>query len=755
MDELRTHIRNQCLDHEPAFCSAACPFGLDVPDFIEKLQRGSFSAAYRTYRDAVVFPDIVANLCDAPCQTVCLRASKDASVDLPMLEHAVIANAPNRNPNRYNIPQKSKRIAVIGAGISGLTCALRLASASYQVAVYEKSDRIGGRLWNELNPKIFLEEIGREFSFVTYTLNLNAEITALEEIDADAVYIATGFHGTDFGFNPSNGPTSGPRTGVFLGGSLCSSNTVQSIADGLQAVSLIEHYLKTGIMLHPKENTGTRLILSPDKFVCASEVKPSNGQFFSAEEAILESKRCLRCSCDVCMRSCDMMAYYKRLPPRIAQDIYSTIHPSSIYGKETFAKRLMETCNQCGACKSVCPQNLDLGALIHESRKIMRKAGTQPWVFHDYWLRDMDNATNESYLAKKPKGFTKSSIVFFPGCQLGSSDVQYVLDGYDWILEKQPDAALWLSCCGVPAIWAGAEDLANKTLNKLCTDWHSMGCPEVIFACPTCKKTFEASLPEIKGRFLFQWMADSGFIPKRKLNGKAMTVFDPCASRDDPDLQHAVRTLAERAGVALSPLPFEGDDARCCSWGGHVSIANPDFVKNQIVMRSQASDLPYIAYCSNCRDIFAESNKSCVHILDLLFDLGTADRAPPDCTTRRLNRTLLKQKALLKYWTENFDLPEKNTIHLIIDDALRKKMSHDYMLVQEAAEAVAYCEKSGQYVVDTGTGDRTGHAFIGRFTHWVTYCLEEGNYRLKNAYMHRMNIQMEDTWNGRKDKHDL
>ena len=285
MDRLKQHIKEACLVEQPSFCTGACPFGLNVPDFIEKIQRKGFSSAFRAYRNAVVFPEIVSHLCEAPCKAVCPRAEVDEAIDLPMLERAVVSFVPNKNPNSYNLPLKKQRVAIIGAGISGLTCALRLASNKYNVTVYEKSHRIGGHLWGKLASEIFLSEIEREFSQEEYILKPNTEITSLDELDADAVYIATGLGGNDFGMCTQNGIVTNGRPGVFLGGALCGSDTIQAIADGHHAMTLIEHFLKTGNMIQQDEPVKTRLHPSARHLNPSPRIAAQNGLIYSREEA--------------------------------------------------------------------------------------------------------------------------------------------------------------------------------------------------------------------------------------------------------------------------------------------------------------------------------------------------------------------------------------------------------------------------------------------------------------------------------------
>ncbi len=443
------------------------------------------------------------------------------------------------------------------------------------------------------------------------------------------------------------------------------------------------------------------------------------------------------------------MEFFDRLPPRITEEIYSTVHPASLWGKETFAKRLMSSCNQCYACKEACPEQIDLGELMLEGRRLLAEKGKIAWVFHDFWLRDMKHANETGRLLRLPPGMQECGVVFFPGCQLGGSDPRYVVESYRWLLSKRADTALWLRCCGVPAIWSGDEELSEKALQELRDDWAQLGRPEIVFACPTCKKTFETYLPEMKGTSLFEQMAEAGFQPRRRLDGACLSVFDPCRSRDETKLQDAVRDLANQSGASLEPLQYERENARCCSWGGHVAIANPAYTQYQIAKRTAQNALPYVTYCSNCRDILSEAGKPCVHVLDLLFDLGEPGRPQPGWSARRENREKLKQQALLEFWREETALPSNSKEILLIDNALKKKLSDHYLLEEEAAMAVLRCERSGRFITNPETGNRTGFAVIGRNTVWVTYRKEGEKYRLLNAYGHRMNIKLEQTWNGK------
>jgi Fe-S oxidoreductase len=745
MEKFKEEIKT-CLQNEPAFCTAACPFGLDIRDFISKLQRGAFNAAYRTYLNAVGFPGIVSQICHEPCKDVCPRRFKDQAVAMRLLEKSAIDYARNLNPNSYNIPPKNKRIAVIGAGISGLGCALRLASKKYNVTVFEKSDRIGGHLWDLLPPEVFLAEIERQFMYEDYTLLLNTEIKSLDQLDFDAVYVATGKGGTDFGLKcDQSGAFVSTRPGVFLGGELCGRNIIEAIADGLNVTKAIEWYLKTGGMNQPPEQRGTKIKLNPDLITSVEQVLPGEGEPFTQDHAINEAKRCLLCACDACIRHCDLMRYYGKFPKRIGEEVEITVHPGTLDGDGTVATRLISTCNQCGLCKEVCPQGIDTGDLLLQSHRAMRQKGAMPWAFHDFWLRDMEFTNSyEAALCRLPEGRTESRYAFFPGCQLGASDPRYVIESYRFLLVHYPGTSLMLGCCGAPAEWAGEGPIHNGVIEKLRKDWISLGKPIAVFACPTCYQMFGKYLPEVQGVFLYNLISELDISPAGKTHGETVSVFDPCTSRNEPTLHQAVRKLAGQAGFDLQSLPYEGKYARCCSWGGQVSTANPSFAREVVKVRIAQNDNPYIAYCANCRDIFASAGKQCYHILDVMFGLNGAERKPPTLTGRRYNRIQLKRKLLEEYWNEKpEDKQMENKIKLYISPELKQKLNDEMILKTDIEKVVGHCEASGRKIVDADSNSFAGHLMIGNMTYWVEYRNKDDGYELLNAYSHRMKIEEE------------
>jgi len=735
-------IKEACLQHELAFCTAACPFHLDVRDFAAKMQRGGFNAAYRTYLNAVGFPGIVSALCDEPCKQVCPRRATDSAISMRLLETAAMHYARTTDPNSYNLPPKNKRVAIIGAGISGLACTLRLAAKKYDVTVYERSDRIGGQLWELLSPELFLKDIAHQFLFEKYTLCLNTEISTLDDLDFDAIYVATGSGGADFGLERDlNGAFASTRPGIFMGGALRGGNIVRAMADGIHAAGALERYIKAGGMNHPYETDSTRLALDPATIVLSEPVFPANGSLYTRDEAVAEANRCLKCACDACLRYCDLMRYFRKYPKRIEEEVEITIHPGTLDGNGTVATRFISTCNQCGLCKEVCPQHINVGDFLLASHRAMRNKGAMPWAFHDFWLQDMDFSNGaHAHLARTPAGYSQSRFMFFPGCQLGASDPRYVTASYRWLLAQQPDTALVLDCCGAPAEWAGDEGLHEKVVAELRDHWTRLGHPRAVFACPTCKQMFGKYLPEIEGVFLYDLILKAGISSLQNGHGETVSVFDPCASREEPEVQQAIRALARQAGFALEPLPLEKRLAACCSWGGQVKLTHPPYARYVTEARIAESTYPYIAYCANCRDILAAAGKPCYHVLDVLFGLNTAQRIPPTITERRNNRARLRREVLNEFWKDEVEM-EHGKMNLHIAPQLRQKLSNEMILETDIEAVIEYCESSGRKVLDPKSGHFGGHLKIGNVTYWAEYLPVDEGFVLVNAYSHRMSIE--------------
>lgn len=772
MEQYLENLKN-CLQKEIPFCAAQCPFHIDILDFIEKMKRGGFKGAYKTYRNAVGFPLIASNLCHEPCKGACPRTNIDSAIDLIKLEKACISFAQDKAATDYNLPMKKKKVAVIGAGMSGLACALRLCMKKYEVEIFEASDRIGGSLWDCMPSPLFLSDIDEQFKHEKYALHFNRFIQSVEELEGDAfdaVYVATGKHGMDFGLLHEKTESEDKhcrqhsKAGWFAGGGLIGDEPIYALAGGLHMGTVIDNFLKTGNLRYPSNAQNTGMCLNPVKLTYEEPVIAANGEAFTEEEAQREATRCIECQCDSCRIFCDLTTFYNKWPLRIKDEIIATTLPGSAEVKATPAKRLMSTCNQCGLCKETCPEDIDLGGLILAGRKSMHAQKKTAWVFHDFWLKDMEFANGElAAISKVVKGAETCAYAFFPGCQLGASDPSLVEKAYAYLLDKRPDMGLLLRCCGAPAEWSGDEAKHKAELEEIRRLWENLGKPTLILACPTCEKKFKEYLSEIPVKSLYEVMEDWGIEvqPPTNLGGiseKAYSVFDACAARNEEGMKAAVRKLAKNAGYTLEPLPENDAFARCCSYGGQPGVANPGYAEFVTQKRISESDNPYITYCINCRDIFLEAGKESIHILEVLFGEDKASQKLATISERRNNRIDLKRLLLKDFWREEMEASKRDCdIKVIISSELAEQLSGDRILEEDIINVVDFCERTGRKVYHHESGNYSGYREVGYMTYWVEYkeMPEEDSFELVKAYPHRMKIELEAVWNGKKTDLDM
>ncbi|TGE39324.1 FAD-dependent oxidoreductase [Desulfosporosinus fructosivorans] len=736
---------DHCFNGTEAPCMSACPLKVDVRAVIEKVQKGNFTAAYRLYRNQVLFPRIVSTICEQPCNDVCLQETVDTAINLRYIEQACVGLTKTREPIGYNVPPKKFHIAIIGAGLSGMACALKLASRNYSVTVYEKNDIPGGKLAEILPRDLYLSEFQNEFQNVSYNLVTSKEITKLEEIEADAVYVATGTGGRTFGLQEEMDYNSlgTKKPGFFLGGRVIGSNSIEAIEHGIRTSQSIEKYLKVGLMDGVPETYAKRSIIQNYyKLPVAAGVYTQNLQEIIAEQAITEAKRCSKCDCSLCVDSCDLMQKFNKGPKRIGSDVTTTLRPIEKFSKR-IASRLINSCNMCGLCETVCPEKIDMEDYLLQARHFLFKDGAIPSAYHDFWLRDMEFAhSDQAYVLISPESGEKSRYMFFPGCQLGASEENYVLRAYGFLKELYNDTSLLVGCCGVPADWAGDEGIRDTVQNNILQEWSKMGEPTVILACPTCMKTFTRYLPQIKIVSFYKIMVEHPrFEWKAKGKGKTISVFDPCASRYDRAMQADIRKLITEAGFQIEELSHNGTEARCCSFGGHIHAANPELVKKITTDRIGENNNPYVTYCSNCRDTFASEGKACSHILDILFDIGSPERLAPNLSQRRRNRVAFANKLKGNGIVEGGTDHKLERANLEIPSELMKTMN-DYLILEEDVLAVIeHCEATGNVLQNKSTGEFTGHLSQGVITYWVTYEKTDSGYKLKKVYSHRMKIE--------------
>ena len=199
--------RKESLDSGTAPCKSECPAHISIPGYIKLASQGRYKEALEMIKKENPFPAVCGRVCPALCESACTRNGLDSPVAIDDIKK-FIAELDLNLEERY-IPEikhdYDKKIAVIGAGPSGLTCAYFLAIEGYKVTVYEKEKELGGMLQfgipafrlqkNVIQAEIdILREIG--VTFITgVEVGVDVTIPQLRESGFKAFYVAIGAQG--------------------------------------------------------------------------------------------------------------------------------------------------------------------------------------------------------------------------------------------------------------------------------------------------------------------------------------------------------------------------------------------------------------------------------------------------------------------------------------------------------------------------------------------------------------------------------
>ncbi len=138
----------RCMDCGIPFCQSGCPVSNIIPDWNDLVYRHQWRHALDVLHSTNNFPEFTGRVCPAPCEAACTLNINNDPVGIKSIEHFIIDKGWEEG---WVVPlppaaKTGKRVAVVGSGPAGMACAQQLARAGHDVALFEKSDRIGGLL---------------------------------------------------------------------------------------------------------------------------------------------------------------------------------------------------------------------------------------------------------------------------------------------------------------------------------------------------------------------------------------------------------------------------------------------------------------------------------------------------------------------------------------------------------------------------------------------------------------------------------
>jgi Fe-S oxidoreductase len=768
---------DRCIFLEPPTCTAHCPVHLEIIAFISEIEKGDFQKAYKLMEKKIPFHRIIGRICDHPCESFCVKQEAGGTISISELEKAVLEYGAAKPKKVWPVPKKKGKIAVVGSGLSGLTAAVDLDKKGYEIVLYEKSERLGGRLWEHVGESLQEETLLEELKQVKdkgihIQFGQTIDEQRLSDLGAeyDAVYLGSGEWHQHLEIDPITFQVG--QANLFAGGKLVtqSDSVIFSASSGRRAALSIERFLSKVSLTDSREREGVfETPLKQD--VSATTALPrleKRGAVYSREEAAAEAKRCIKCQCRKCMDGCNHLRKYDMSPYAYIRQIN---HSERIILGTHYANKMINSCTECGLCQEECFLDISMKDVIQETRESMVERNKMPVSAHDFALKDMafSNSEQFSLVRRQPSkeaskdlfyyplisfsdyvkglyhGTGKTEYLFYPGCQLPASYPDDVKGIYEYLVgQMKGDVGIYLGCCGAPADWGGRQDLMGENVAAIKKVWEEMERPVFILACSSCIRIFEKYLPEIKIQSLWDIYIEKGLPNKNWIKTpQTLSIHDACATRENRELQENIRKIAESLGYTIDELSYSKEKTKCCGYGGLVYYANREQADGFVAERIEESPHDLLVYCTMCKDLFVSGGKRTYHILDLLYPKENEDgavRKMPTLSERHQNRSRVKRLLLKEIWNEEVDEAAPDDYELVIPETVQKEMENRYILLENIQAVLKNAESSRKRFYNPQNGDYLACLKIEHVTFWVQYAREAEKFLIRSVYSHRMEI---------------
>jgi ferredoxin len=324
-------------------CYFACPAHMDIPLMLQQIGDHHLRDAIATIKGDIALPAVLGRICSKPCEKGCRRGGADSPAAICQLKRFV-ADRDLESEDPYTPeckPPTGKRVAIIGAGPTGLAAAYELAQAGHACTLFDDQPKPGGRLRSgtireQLPSEVLDAEIGQ-------ILRLGVELKSgcpigqeqspsevLESFDATLVACGPidtrqteswGLKAAQRGIEVQRETYQTSRPGVFAAGLAIrgSGLVIRSVADGKEAAQSIDDFLANRpIRMHGRPFSSRMGRILPEEMseflADAAPVErhePPRGEDFGPDDAAGQADRCLACGC-IAHNHCKLEQYAQR-----------------------------------------------------------------------------------------------------------------------------------------------------------------------------------------------------------------------------------------------------------------------------------------------------------------------------------------------------------------------------------------------------------------------------------------------------------